>query len=100
METWLQSIAGSVDLGMAARFKARVEVRLKPGLLDPEGETVKNTLNDLGYSVVDVRICKVYEVVLNAESINDARNVSEEICRRLLANPVKDDYRVEVYPYV
>jgi len=85
---------------MAARFKARVEVRLKPGFLDPEGETVKHTLNDLGYEVADVRVCKVYEIVLNAKSLNDAKDVSDEICRRLLANPVKDTYRVEVYPYV
>ncbi|MEM1546183.1 MAG: phosphoribosylformylglycinamidine synthase subunit PurS [Candidatus Methanomethylicia archaeon] len=82
-----------------AVFKVRVEVKLKPGFLDPEGETVKHTLNDLGYKIIDARICKVYELVLDTTSLDEAKRISDEVCRRLLANPVKDIYRVEVFPY-
>ena len=87
-----------VSLGMAV-FKVRVEVKLKPGFLDPEGETVKHTLNDLGYNIIDTRVCKVYEIILDADSLNDAKRLSDEMCRRLLANPVKDIYRIEVFPH-
>lgn len=82
-----------------SRFKVKVEVRLKPGFLDPEGETVKHTLNDLGYSVEAVRVGKVYEIVLKANLPEEAGRIADEMCRRLLANPVKDVYMVEVSPY-
>ncbi|MCD6504388.1 phosphoribosylformylglycinamidine synthase subunit PurS [Candidatus Bathyarchaeota archaeon] len=78
------------------RFKCRVEVSLKPGLSDPEGETTKNALINLGYRVGKVRVSKVYELVLEAPSLSEAKKLTEEICNRLLANPTKDDYRFEV----
>lgn len=78
------------------RFRARVEVRLKPGFFDPEGETAKEALNDLGFSVDGVRVSKVYEIDLEAESGDAARVLAEEMCRKLLANPVKDVYSIEV----
>ena len=78
------------------RFKCRVEVSLKPGLSDPEGETTKNALINLGYRVGKARVSKVYELVLEAQSLSEAKKLTEEICNRLLANPTKDDYRFEV----
>lgn len=77
-------------------FKARVEVRLKRGYLDPEGETVKSALSDLGYSVSQVNTARVYEIRFSASSPEDARKIAEEMCRRLLSNPVKDDYSFEI----
>lgn len=75
------------------RYVARVEVSLKPGHSDPEGETTRNALVELKYPAKSVRVSKVYEIVFEAESISEARVKVEEMCRRLLANPVKDDYR-------
>ncbi|MFB0502827.1 MAG: phosphoribosylformylglycinamidine synthase subunit PurS [Candidatus Bathyarchaeia archaeon] len=74
------------------RCIARVEVSLKPGHSDPEGETTRASLSELNYPVESVRVSKVYEMFLETDSIENAERQVEEMCRRLLANPVKDDY--------
>ena len=78
------------------RYRAHVEVRLKSGHSDPEGETAAKSLRDLKYEVETVRVVKVYEVTFDAESIQRANKEVEEMCRRLLANPVKDAYHYNV----
>jgi len=77
-------------------YLARVEVGLKPGHSDAEGETTKASLAELDYPVKDVRVSKVYEVLLEAPSVKEAERQIEEMCRRLLANPVKDNYNFEI----
>lgn len=77
-------------------IRARVFVRLKEGIADPEGDTVGESLRDLGYRVAGVRSGKVYEIILEAESLERASRILEEICDRLLANPVKDRCSYEV----
>ncbi len=77
-------------------FKVRVEVWLKEGLVDAEGRTVEEALNDLGYRVSSSRVGKVYEFVIEAGDEGEARRMVDEICTRLLANPVKDRYVYEV----
>jgi phosphoribosylformylglycinamidine synthase len=77
-------------------YCARVEVSLKPGHSDPEGETTKRALSELNYPVKAVNVSKVYTIRLKAESLKSAEQMVDEICRRLLANPVKDDYRFEI----
>mgnify|MGYP000507010937 CR=1 FL=1 len=78
------------------RFKAVIEVWLKKGLVDAEGQTVKEALNDLGYKVTSARVGKIYHIVLEAQSKLEAEKIVDEICRRLLANPVKDNYSFKV----
>jgi phosphoribosylformylglycinamidine synthase len=78
------------------RFRAHVEVRLKPGHSDPEGETAAKSLRDLKYGVEWVRVVKVYEVTFDSDSLQRAEEEVEEMCRRLLANPVKDVYHYDV----
>jgi len=78
------------------KYRARVEISLKPGLSDPEGETSAASLRDLGYKVRGVSTGKIYYIHLEANSMNEAHEKVDEMCRRLLANPVKDDYRVQV----
>jgi len=78
------------------KYRARVEISLKPGLSDPEGEASAASLRDLGYKVRGVSTGKVYYIHLEANSMEEAHGKVDEICRRLLANPVKDDYRVQV----
>ena len=81
---------------LSMKYRAKVEVRLKPGHSDPEGETTKQSLAELSYSVLSVGAGKVYEIVLEARSLNEAKKIIDEICRRLLANPVKDNYIFEI----
>lgn len=74
----------------------RVEVKLKPAYLDPEGATAERALRDLGFKVEKVRTAKMYEMKIYASSKEDAEKKVDEICRKLLSNPVKDDYTFEV----
>jgi phosphoribosylformylglycinamidine synthase PurS subunit len=77
-------------------MKLRVLVRLKPGILDVQGAAVKRALAGLGFSeVTDLRIGKVIEVELDAPSPAAARTRAAEMCEKLLANPVLEDYAIE-----
>ncbi len=78
------------------RYKARVEVRLKPGHSDPEGETTAQSLSELSYQVESVGISKVFDILIRAKSFSEARKKVDEMCKRLLANPVKDEYRFKI----
>jgi len=78
------------------KYRARIEVSLKPGHSDPEGETAARLLNELGYRVSSVNVCKVYSVVLEAKASNDAHILAEEMCKRLFANPTKDNYSIAI----
>jgi phosphoribosylformylglycinamidine synthase subunit PurS len=78
------------------KYRAKVEVALKPGHSDPEGETVMRLLKELGYKVDLANVSKVYSIALEAETAKDARAQAEEMSRRLLANPTKDNYTITV----
>ena len=74
-------------------MKARVFVTLKPGVLDPAGKAVENGLHALGYGGVNsVRIGKFFEIDLDAAE----RERLPEMCEKLLANTVIENYRVEL----
>ena len=76
----------------AMRYQLKIEVSLKPGHSDPEGETTARSLKELGYKVETANVSKVYSVVLEAESQKEAELKAEEMGKRLLANPTKDNY--------
>lgn len=78
------------------KYRLKIEVSLKPGHSNPEGETTARLLKELGYKVEKVNVSKVYSVVLEAESRKEAGMKAEEMCKRLLANPTKDDYAIVV----
>ena len=78
------------------KFRLKIEVSLKPGHSDPEGETTADLLKELGYRVEAVNVGKVYAVVLSASSKKEAEAEAVEMCKRLLANPTKDDYVIRV----
>lgn len=78
------------------KFKASVYVSLRSGYSDPEGQTTARGLRGLGYAVSDVRVSKVYEVDLEAISRDEADRLVDEMCRRLLTNPTKDNYRFDI----
>ena len=78
------------------KYRAKVEVSLKPGHSDPEGETAARLLQELGYAVKAVNVSKVYTILLEVETLEDAKVKVEEMCKRLLANPTKDNYTVAI----
>jgi phosphoribosylformylglycinamidine synthase PurS subunit len=77
-------------------YSAVIKVSLKPGHSDPEGEMTAQSLKELNYSVKSVGVSKVYEVFFEVDSREKAEEAVEEICRRLLANPTKDNYSYEI----
>ncbi|HAM58854.1 MAG: phosphoribosylformylglycinamidine synthase [Candidatus Rokubacteria bacterium GWC2_70_24] len=80
-------------------MKARVLVRLKPGILDVQGASVKRALAGLGFTEVrDIRIGKVIDLELDGLDAAAARQRIDEMCARLLANPVIEDFTVESLP--
>ena len=76
------------------KYHARIEISLKPGHSDPEGETAARLLKELGYNVSLVNVSKVYSVTLEAESSIAASALAEEMCKKLFANPTKDNYAI------
>jgi phosphoribosylformylglycinamidine synthase PurS subunit len=82
---------------LAEMFLARVYVTLKPTVNDPPGLTIRGGLHSLGFtSVESVRSGKYMEIRLDARDADDARGRVNEMCRKLLANPVIEDYRFEL----
>ena len=78
-------------------MRARIFVRLKKGILDPQGTAVKRALEGLGFvEVKNLRIGKILEVELEAHDPARARARLEEMCRQLLSNPVMEDFVVEI----
>jgi phosphoribosylformylglycinamidine synthase PurS subunit len=78
------------------KYCLRIEVSLKPGHSDPEGETTAQLLKELGYEIEAANVSKVYTVTLEAGSKKEAKSKAEEMCKRLLANPTKDNYSVKI----
>jgi len=78
------------------KYSAKIEVSLKPGHSNPEGETTAHLLKELGYKVESVDVSKVYTVTLEASSVKEAKSKAEEMSKRLLANPTKDNYTIIV----
>ncbi|MGB9959238.1 MAG: phosphoribosylformylglycinamidine synthase subunit PurS [Candidatus Bathyarchaeales archaeon] len=78
------------------KYRLKVEVSLKPSHSDPEGETTARLLKELGYKVEKVGVSKVYTLTLEANSRKEALEKADEMCKRLLANPTKDNYAIAV----
>ncbi len=78
------------------KYAAKIEVSLKPGHSNPEGETTQRLLIELGYKVSAVDVSKVYTVILQAANPAEAKVKAEEMSKRLLANPTKDNYTITV----
>ena len=75
----------------------RLEIRVKPrsGILDPEGKAIHHALQSLGWKgVLDARVGKAIDLDMEADSPEEAVKIADEMCRRLLANPVTEDYEI------
>ena len=78
-------------------FVATVRVTLRPSILDPQGKAVRHALHELGHHEVEgVRAGKLIQLTLDVESREEAMRVASEAAQKLLANPVMEDFEVEV----
>jgi phosphoribosylformylglycinamidine synthase len=80
-------------------MKAKVTITLKSGVLDPQGKAIEGALAGLGFDgASDVRQGKVIELKLQETSEAAARAKIEDMCKKLLANPVMENYAIEIAP--
>lgn len=78
-------------------MKAIIQVRLKNGILDPQGKTVNNALHHLGFQNIDnVRVGKLIEFEIKESDKEKAFQMIEDACNKLLANPVIEDFTYEL----
>lgn len=78
-------------------YLAKVYITLKPTVNDPQGLTIKGALHNLGFtSVEDVRAGKYIEIRIDNNDLAKAKEQVNEMCRKLLANPVIENYRFEL----
>jgi phosphoribosylformylglycinamidine synthase subunit PurS len=77
-------------------MRANVLVRPKGGILDPQGAAVERSLKQLGFPVGDARIGRVIDLEVDAASSDEARAQVEQMCERLLANPLIESYVIEL----
>ncbi|MGV2829003.1 phosphoribosylformylglycinamidine synthase subunit PurS [Myxosarcina sp. GI1(2024)] len=82
---------------MANKYQARIYVTLRPSVLDPAGTAVESGLKQLGYETVEgVRIGKYIELKMSAADETEAKQQLDQMCDRLLANTVIENYTFEV----
>jgi phosphoribosylformylglycinamidine synthase len=74
--------------------KATVLVRPKPGILDPQGQAVGSSLRHLGFEVEDARVGRLVDVELATENRDEALAQLEQMCERLLTNPLIESYSI------
>jgi phosphoribosylformylglycinamidine synthase PurS subunit len=77
-------------------MRATVLVRPKPGILDPQGEAVLGSLQQLGFAVDGARVGRVVDLVLRDGDSGQARAELERMCEQLLANPLIESYEIEL----
>lgn len=78
-------------------YSSHIKITLRKSILDPQGKAVEHSIESLGYkSIKDTRIGKYIELKLDASSKDEAAKITDEVCKKLLSNPVIEDYEFEV----
>jgi len=78
-------------------YSAKIKVTLRKSILDPQGKAVEHSLQSLGFNnILDTRIGKYVELKIDTKSDEEARIVTDEVCKKLLANQVMEYYEFEV----
>ena len=76
-------------------MKIKIIVTLKNGVLDPQGKAIQQTLNGMGFNdVKEVRQGKYFDIEINETDIVKAKNKVDDMCKKLLANLVIEDYKI------
>jgi phosphoribosylformylglycinamidine synthase len=82
---------------MMKEFRVKVEVRLKPVVLDPQGKTILSALHNLGYSEVEeTRVGKLIELKVMDSNPERVMERAREMCKNLLANPIIEDFDIKI----
>ena len=82
---------------MAGTFLAHIRVSFKPGVHDPESETISRALGRIGFDqIASVKSGKFFDIHIDAKDSNQAKRTASEMCETLLANPVIETYSVEI----
>jgi phosphoribosylformylglycinamidine synthase len=78
------------------KFSSKIKITLRKSILDPQGKAIEHSLKSIGYdSILDTRIGKFIELLVEADSSEKAKQITEDACKKLLANPVMEDYEFE-----
>ncbi len=78
-------------------FHAKVRITLRKSILDPQGKAVEHAIGTLNVGTIhDVRVGKFIEMKVDVQDEAGARAATEEVCKKLLANPVMEDYYIEL----
>jgi phosphoribosylformylglycinamidine synthase PurS subunit len=77
-------------------MRVSVLVRPKEGILDPQGEAVEGSLRKLGFAVTQARVGRVVDLEVETADPAEARSRADEMCRKLLANPLIESYEIDV----
>ncbi|HMB97304.1 MAG TPA: phosphoribosylformylglycinamidine synthase subunit PurS [Balneolaceae bacterium] len=78
-------------------YKAKVSITLRKSILDPKGKAAHHALQNLGmHEIENVRIGKLIELSINARDENEAKKITDNACKQLLANEVMEDYEIEI----
>ncbi len=78
-------------------YTSKINISIKKTILDPRGKAVEHSLKQLGFdSIKDTRIGKYIELNIDVETVKEAEEISEQACRKLLSNPVMEEYSYEI----
>jgi len=78
-------------------FEAKVTITLKKGVSDPEGANTLKALHLLGFNnVVDAKTIRTVDIIIDGKNKDDVKNEVEQMCQRLLTNPVIHNYKIEI----
>jgi phosphoribosylformylglycinamidine synthase PurS subunit len=77
-------------------YHADITIKLKKGMLNPEAATIKKALKHLGYNCDNLKMTTLYELEFEADSLDKANELANEMCFRLLANPIIHDYSIKI----
>ena len=78
------------------KFDVKITISLKSGMLNPEARAIEHALSNLGFETEHLSTARVFDIGLVASDVSEATRKAEEMCERLLANPVIHSYSVEV----
>ncbi len=80
-----------------SKYKANIKITLREGILDVQGKTVEHALHSIGFEALNtVRIGKFVTLILEAENEQSAMELVNSACKQIIANPIIEDYLVEL----
>jgi phosphoribosylformylglycinamidine synthase len=80
------------------KYRAEVRISLKKGMLNPEASTIQRALALLDYQVEDTKTMEIIKFYLEANNPDKAREEVDQMCQRLLCNPIIHDYQIKISP--